>query len=298
MGERAGAAKRASARFQTASEVMLSRREAVFGSVASGLPLPAPLPARATRRASFLWGVATAAHRIEGGNTNSDYWVLETIPSSGFVERSGDACDSWQRWREDVALAGAIGLNCYRFSVEWARIEPEPGMFSLAALDNYRSIAIACREAGLSPVVTFHHFTSPRWIAAQGGWEKGYAPTPAGVERNRVSVDVSPDVIGAVAREVHAHCRAPILITEHGIDTLDDEQRARHLTASISHLRAAMVDGIPVLGYIHWSLLDNFEWSSGYAPRFALVAVDRTTFRRTPKPSAVHYRRLVKQWSG
>ena len=126
---------------------------------------------RAAEADTFLWGAATAAHQIEGGNVNSDYWVLETIPDSGFKGRSGDACDSWSRWREDVALVRGLGLNAYRFSIEWARIEPEPGQFSLAALDHYRRICAACREADITPVVTFHHFTSPRWIAARGGWE-------------------------------------------------------------------------------------------------------------------------------
>ena len=106
-----------------------------------------------------------------GQNVNSDYWVLENVPATGFAEPSGDACDSWDRWRDDIAAIRAMGLNTYRFSVEWARVEPEPGQFSLAALDHYRRICAACREAGITPMVTFHHFTSPRWVAGRGGWE-------------------------------------------------------------------------------------------------------------------------------
>ena len=92
---------------------------------------------------NFVWGVATAAHQIEGNNVNSDYWVLEQIKATNFKEASGDACDSWNRWREDVALVRAMNLTAYRFSVEWARIEPEEGLFSLAALEHYRRICAA-----------------------------------------------------------------------------------------------------------------------------------------------------------
>lgn len=71
----------------------------------------------------------------------------------------------------------ALGVNAYRFSIEWARIEPEPGAFSSAALDHYRRLCVACREAGIMPIVTFHHFTSPRWIAGLGGWENPVTPS-------------------------------------------------------------------------------------------------------------------------
>lgn len=121
--------------------------------------------------AGFLWGVAGAAHQIEGGNVNSDSWVLEHVPGSPFVEPSGDACDHYHRYPDDIALIRSLGFNSYRFSIEWARIEPEEGEFSYAALDHYRRMLEACHASGLTPVVTYHHFTSPRWFAAKGGWE-------------------------------------------------------------------------------------------------------------------------------
>lgn len=77
-----------------------------------------------------------------------------------------------------------------------------------------------------------------------------------------------------------------MLVTENGIDAADDRERARFIPAAVAAVEAARRDGVPVLGYIHWSLLDNFEWLSGYKPRYGLVAVDRTTFTRTVKPSA------------
>jgi beta-glucosidase len=122
--------------------------------------------------AGFRWSTATAAHQIEGGNWNNDWWRWEHTPGSGCAESSGDACDSWNRWPEDVALVKELGLTDYRFSLEWSRIEPEDGEFSTAALDHYRRQCEALLEAGIDPVVTFHHFTTPRWLADQGGWEE------------------------------------------------------------------------------------------------------------------------------
>ena len=421
----------------------LSRR-AAFG-VAAGVAVAAAAPRAAPMKPGFLWGVATAAHQIEGGNTNSDYWVLEHLPGTYFKEPSGDACDSWHRWREDLALVRLAGLNSYRFSVEWARIEPEPGEFSTAALAHYRTMCLAARDLGIEPMVTFHHFTSPRWIAAMGGWEnletadryarfcdrtaralsgafswactlnepnaqvtsmilrrepwtaepglraaaakrlgsdrfhayflgdsfkvrdvclvahaKGraaikaaapgvrvgmtlalqelvagpdgdplyrrifaearapfyaattaddfigvqtynrfvtgpaaYRPAPPGGDADMFGLPTPPSALAAAVREAHTHTRVPIVVTENGLNTGDDAHRINHLRASIDGLRDAMADGVPVLGYLHWSLLDNYEWSSGYTPRFGLVAVDRTTFRRTPKPSLFAYRDLV-----
>jgi len=118
----------------------------------------------------FLLGLATSAHQVEGNNVNSDWWAFEHDPASGCPEPSGDGCDQLHRYRDDIRLFADLGFNAYRFSVEWARIEPEPDRFSTAALDHYRRVAAACRESGLVPVVTFNHFTLPRWLAARGGW--------------------------------------------------------------------------------------------------------------------------------
>jgi beta-glucosidase len=124
----------------------------------------------------FTWGVATAAHQIEGGNVNNDWWAWEHDPDSGTVASSGDACDSFHRWREDVDLVGELGLTAYRFSLEWSRIEPAEGEFSLAALEHYRRMCAACHGRGVLPVVTFHHFTTPLWLTGRGGWEAPDAP--------------------------------------------------------------------------------------------------------------------------
>jgi beta-glucosidase len=121
--------------------------------------------------ADFLWGTATAAHQVEGGNVGSDCWALEHAPDARlFREPSGDAIDHYHRYADDIALIAGLGFRAYRFSVEWARIEPEEGVFSLAALDHYKRMVEACRAAGLTPAVTLHHFSSPLWLAIKGGW--------------------------------------------------------------------------------------------------------------------------------
>jgi len=120
-------------------------------------------------RDDFIWGSATAAHQIEGGNTNSDFWQLEHAGHGQFSEPSGDACDSYHRYDEDIRLLAEAGLKAYRFSIEWARIEPAPGEFSRAQLLHYRSMIDRCHAHGVLPIVTLHHFTSPRWFADGGG---------------------------------------------------------------------------------------------------------------------------------
>ena len=118
----------------------------------------------------FLWGTASAAHQTEGGNWNNDWWEHEHKEGTPCREPSGDACDSYNRYAEDIALVREMGLGAYRFSIEWSRIEPEDGEFSAAQLDHYRRLIVECHEQGVKPVVTFHHFSTPRWMAARGGW--------------------------------------------------------------------------------------------------------------------------------
>jgi beta-glucosidase len=126
--------------------------------------------------AGFWWGTATAAHQVEGNNVNNDSWLMEHMPGTIFAEPSGDACDHYHRYPEDIALLAELGFNLYRFSIEWARVEPEDGEFSVAELDHYRRMLATCREHHITPMVTFHHFTTPRWVAAQGGWEADTTP--------------------------------------------------------------------------------------------------------------------------
>lgn len=422
--------------------MVISRRDLVAGALAVAAtpavsaagPLPFPK--------GFVWGAATAGHQVEGNNVNSDVWLLENIKPTIYGQPSGDALNSFELWPQDLDLARQIGLNSYRFSLEWARIEPEPGRFSIAMLDHYKRMIEGCRQRNLTPVVTFNHFTTPRWFAKDGGWTNptspdlfarfceraarhlakdiGYAttlnepnlpsifkltlppamlerrklmlaeaarvtgadrfvagnavtvedlgvftsnllaghklgrdaikavrpdlpvgvslamiddqagpggearrdsvraelygawleaargddfvgvqnyertvwgpdgklPVPTGVETNGFLGEVYPGSLAGAVRYAHQVSGVPVLVTEHGIVTKDDTIRARFIPAALRELHKAMKDGVPVAGYIHWSLVDNFEWSLGYWPNFGLASVDRTTFQRTAKPSA------------
>jgi beta-glucosidase len=366
----------------------------------------------------FLWGAATAAHQIEGNNVHSDWWESE---QRGLLpHQSGTACDSWSCWQDDVGLLKAIGLNAYRLSVEWARIEPEPGRFDQQALDTYKHQMESLKEAGIEPMVTLHHFTNPKWLANQGGWRDPDVVRRLANYADRVGRELSPwvrwwitinepsilalksylegswpphrpnDLKGATRLLRHAargHIAArqalkaqrqdamvsmayaiwpleplrswnpvdramaflgdwlwqgrvlrrtnhaldwvgvnyytrirvgwppqrsdaladphggagdftdfgweiyprglynvlrragsygkPVVITENGISDADDDQRAAYIVAHLREILNAIRDGVDVRGYMHWTLLDNFEWAEGFGQQFGLATRDR-----------------------
>ena len=124
----------------------------------------------------FLWGTATSAHQVEGGNSNNDWWAFEQQPGAIWHgDRSGQACGWWQDAEADFDLMAALGQNTHRLSVEWSRIEPREGLFDPAALARYREMLAGLRQRGIEPMVTLHHFTTPLWLARQGGWAKAIA---------------------------------------------------------------------------------------------------------------------------
>ncbi|MFI7705002.1 family 1 glycosylhydrolase [Nonomuraea sp. NPDC049480] len=314
----------------------------------------------------FLWGAATAPHQVEGNNVNSDFWAQEErMPGA---DRSGDALDSYHRYAEDIRLVAESGLNTYRFGIEWARIEPAPGRVSRAALAHYRRMIDACLAAGVTPFVTIHHFTSPRWFSEEGGWRgeravdrfRAYAETATSIldgvewvctinEPNMLAIMVReaeatldpgsglewlsptleadtprpvkpapPVEIGRRLVEAH-HAARDVLregtdarvgwsVASRAFETRpgaeevrrrleyvwedvyleaargDDSRRIAYTTGALDALSQALGAGVDVQGYIHWSLLDNYEWGH-WDPTFGLVAVDRETFERRPKPS-------------
>jgi len=120
----------------------------------------------------FLWGTATAAHQVEGNNTNNQWWKWE---QDGHTDgKSGLAADWWGgRWKEDFDRAAETGQNAHRFSVEWSRIQPTPDTWDEDALDRYRSMLRGLRERGMTAMVTLHHYTDPIWLG--DGWETGTA---------------------------------------------------------------------------------------------------------------------------
>ncbi|MDT9682851.1 family 1 glycosylhydrolase [Streptomyces sp. TRM76323] len=387
----------------------------------------------------FLMGASTSPHQVEGNNVSSDWWAIENRPGSFVAEPSGDAVDSFHRWPEDMDLLSELGFNAYRFGIEWARIEPERGRVSRAAVEHYRAMVRGALERGLTPVVTLHHFTCPRWFSELGGWSSpesadlfaayakvaadvlgagvrhvvtinepnmvalmhtlmrravrkegdpaaaggehtgaaafepgslepdagvtralirahraafavlkeadpalrigwtvanqvyqaepgaeevaaayartredvfleaareddwigvqaytrhrigpdGPLPVPEGAATTLTGWEVYPEALGEAvrytARVVGPH--VPVLVTENGIATDDDDLRVTYTEGALASLAAAMRDGVDVRGYLHWSALDNYEWGS-YRPTFGLIAVDPRTFARTPKESA------------
>ncbi|MDR0849185.1 MAG: family 1 glycosylhydrolase [Propionibacteriaceae bacterium] len=378
----------------------------------------------------FLWGASGAPHQIEGNNVNSDWWYYEHVMPH--LAGSGDADDSYHRYREDMHLLAQAGLTAYRFGVEWARVEPLPGEFSRAELAHYRRMIDTALELGLTPVITLHHFTSPRWFIEEGGWtgdtaidrfasyvervcdilggvewvctinepnifvlmtrmsqaltgvvaaakdapanqstdrqaiprpqpevsdrliathqaacevlkrrtdakvgwtvanqafwtkpvnadylaieqyeredrflegsrgddfigvqaystqevdENGLVPATPSPDNTLVGTAYRPDALGIAVRHAwEVTGGVPILVTENGIATSDDQQRIAYTGEALRHLALAMSDGIDVRGYLHWSVLDNFEWGN-WEPTFGLIGVDRETFERHPKPS-------------
>ena len=125
---------------------------------------------------NFLIGAATAAHQVEGNNIHSDLWAMEHMKHTSFLEPSLDAVDHYHRYEEDIKLLSDAGLNAYRFSIEWARIEPEEGHFDSEAVDHYKAVIACCKKYGIEPFVTLHHFSSPKWLISKGGWEASTTP--------------------------------------------------------------------------------------------------------------------------
>lgn len=125
----------------------------------------------------FFWGSATAAHQVEGGNTNNDWYLWEQARDAAGrcrihnCEQSGRAVEHYQRYDQDFDLARALNQTMYRFSIEWSRIEPKEGVWDFEAIRHYRDVLASLKRHGLRPMVTLHHFTNPLWLAQSGGWK-------------------------------------------------------------------------------------------------------------------------------
>ncbi len=153
----------------------------------------------------FLWGTATSSHQVEGGSTRNNWTAFEDAKDAGGRpritggQRSGRACEHWERYREDIRLMTDIGLNAYRFSVEWSKIEPEEGVFDGEVLKHYEGLVDALLASGITPMITLHHFTNPLWFENRGGF---------------LSED-SPDVFARFARVVYKRLsdRVPLWCT-------------------------------------------------------------------------------------
>lgn len=123
-------------------------------------PTPAP---------TFLLGVATSGHQVDGGEPNNDWTRWEEAGHTA-EPSSPSAINHWVYFATDLAAFRELGANAYRFSLEWSRLEPEPGRYDPAAFDHYREMVAACRANGLEPLITISHFTLPEWLSQRGGW--------------------------------------------------------------------------------------------------------------------------------
>jgi len=386
----------------------------------------------------FLWGAATSAHQVEGNNTNSDWWAWEhSVKRTDELRRagknpedycSGIACDSYNRYDEDFALAEHLGQNAHRLSVEWARIEPREGEFSEEALDHYEKVLRSAKVHGLVMFVTLHHFTNPLWFAKKGEFTREqniesflrYAQTATQrlgqyvdfwltfnepelystasysirvpqsrnlrttykVAKNLIKAhnlcanfirhyirkpvsmayhlsDLQPwGLLGGLASGIAHHFAndfilgrtikqcdfigvnyyfhhhigifgtrkhsksnhevsdmgfgihpeglervllnlrkysKPIYITENGVADAKDTKREKFIIDHLYHTHRAIEQGADVRGYMHWSLMDNFEWGYGFGPRFGLVEIDREDLlRRKVRYSAVKYAEVCR----
>ena len=426
----------------------------------------------------FLMGAATAAHQVEGNNIHSDYWAQEHMVHTDFLEPSGEAVDHYHRYAEDIRLMADAGLNAYRFSIEWARIEPEEGKFDEGEVEHYRKVILCCKAHGVEPMITLHHFSSPAWLITKGGWEtesviddfirycryvierlgnevtyvctineanirlqiadimkrymmqaqraqaaaaktgesslqmginlqglqkqqelnalesaqafgladpralhvfqspcseagdqiicrahaaardaikaicphlqvgltlsfhdfqaqpgaeriaeqewdkefrhylpyireddflgvqnytrsligpEGLLPVPEGAEVTQAGYEYYPQGLEHVLRRAAEDFKKPLYVTENGIATADDTRRVAFIETALEGVQRCIADGLPVKGYFHWSLMDNFEWQKGYAMTFGLIAVDRQGGqKRMPKPSLAY----LGSWRG
>lgn len=122
--------------------------------------------------ANFHFGVSTAAHQVEGGNTGSDWWEWESTP--GKIKNSDTsliATDSWNHVDEDIQNMVALKIDTYRFSIEWAKIEPKENEFDEKVLDRYIEFIDKLKANHIEPMVTLQHFTLPTWVSHRGGWQ-------------------------------------------------------------------------------------------------------------------------------
>ena len=383
----------------------------------------------------FLWGCGYAGHQVEGNNINSSNYHVEI--EENYPEKSGMACNSYELYKTDVDLVGNLGLQAFRTSIEWSRIEPSEGHFDMDAVEHYISFFSLLKEKGIKTFATLVHFTVPYWFLKKGSfgsrdnlkyferyaefivpklapyvdfWNvlneafggpdsnlninhilyhavgyhviKKYSKAPVSsahafimnmpyrpndpfdvalcnymdVKNNeyyfhalRTGEIVQPmmdavysnDVKGTAdywsiniytrnmvdarksnakgekynhqmmkmidkddfyLNEFYPECiisnltrikDKPVYITENGCSCDDDRLRIIYLLLHLTALKDAMNMGVDVRGYLHWTLLDNYEWQS-YKPRFGLCSVDFDTFERIPKPSAYFYKEVIK----
>ncbi len=141
----------------------------------------------------FYWGAATASYQVEGGIENTD-WAKAA--KEGRVPVCGRACDHYKRYEADFDIAKSLGQNAHRFSLEWARIEPEEGKWNEAEVEHYRKVILALKARGIKPYVTLWQFTQPLWFSESGGFERADSPQVFARYAKYVAEKLGADLVG------------------------------------------------------------------------------------------------------
>lgn len=124
----------------------------------------------------FLWGASTAAHQVEGGNFNNDWWEFEQKDKIKDGSSSRITCDHYHLFEKDFALGESLGHNAHRLSLEWSRIQSQPDVWDPKEVEHYKQVLLSLRKHKLTSFITLHHFTNPLWFAKIGGWENPKSP--------------------------------------------------------------------------------------------------------------------------
>jgi beta-glucosidase len=203
-------------------------------------------------------------------------------PEGGFVmptpdERIGERLvDAHRRAVEVVRARTAAKVG---WTIAQQALVPTPG-----AEDVFERVSWAWEDLYLT-ASRGDDFVGTQSYTSQAVDANGVVPHPPHPDNTLTGWAYRPDALGIALRHAHEVTGGlPVLVTENGIATGDDDRRIAYTTEALGHLVAAVEDGVDVRGYLHWSALDNFEWGH-WAPTFGLIGVDRETFARHPKPS-------------
>lgn len=413
-----------------------------LGPIGKG-PQPRPPKYPVNPDSKFAWGISTSSYQYEDPAVkpgDKDYFQTDwdILVEQGKAPEKGNALYSWTHFEKDLAALKKSGVKYYRFSIEWARVEPQPGVYNEKAIQRYVMMARQLKEAGIEPVVCLWHFTFPSWlydkkkpgnsnwlhplarerwnayvekmVKATAPYTKYYAPqnepngqittayivgvwppgmilafghywkaieASTGMFRDAatrikaikpsavvMSVEALPwwqrapldpggliyntmihgnvdhldriydvcDIIGFnyyysqrpgpisllagpyrrgpnftmmgwrinprglydEIRRVGDRYGKPMMITENGIATENDDKRIWYMQNHIEAIGQAIRDGYDVRGYFAWSLADNYEWHYGYTAFFGLEKMDPKTYDRIPKPSAHAFKKMIQ----
>lgn len=384
---------------------------------------------------NFFWGASTAAHQVEGGNFNNDWWEFEQKGKIKDGSSAKIACDHYHLFEKDFALAKNLGHNAHRLSIEWSRIQPTPNTWDKKEVAHYRQVLRSLKKHKLASFVTLHHFTNPLWFSRIGGWANPESPkifaryvqfcaknfsdlvdfwltinepqaiiscgfiwgifppekrnllvaikvaqnlakahcltyqvihkiqsnanvsfttlqqffepsrrwflpevwfvkiadflqnkwflnkiknhldfigldyyhyarfhfklqpfffdyAPEELEKSDFGWAIYPKGIYEVLSDLKKY-NLPIYIMENGIADRDDHLRPSFILRYLKWVHKAIQEGVDIRSYLHWTLMDNFEWNQGISMRFGLCETNFETLKRTPRRSAKMYKEII-----